>query len=134
MGWQHGRHTEITVGGVDISAWTNTSELERTADSHDVTGYGKNSHVYEGGLKDGKFTCGGVYDNTADTGPHDVLNPLVGTVAEIVRKVEGTGTGKPTQTFDGLLVSYVETAPVADMVTWSAEFTVSDDVAETAQV
>ncbi|HEY0700298.1 MAG TPA: hypothetical protein VGD43_21145 [Micromonospora sp.] len=133
MGWQHGKDTYITVGGDNITAYTNTSELSRGAGTSNVTCYGKGSEVHEGTLKNGKFTCGGVYDNTAATGPHAVFNPLIGTTVEVIRRPEGAGTGRPEQTFDGVLVSYVETSPVADMVTWSAEFTVSDDVAETTQ-
>lgn len=133
MAFQHGKDTYVSVGGDVITAWTNTSELTRGAQSHDLTMYGANSEVHGGGLLNGKFTCGGRYDNTALTGPHAVLNPLIGTVVEVIRRPEGTGTGKPEQTFDGLLVSYVETNPVADYVAWSAEFTVSGDVAETTQ-
>ncbi|TDB71803.1 hypothetical protein E1211_15230 [Micromonospora sp. 15K316] len=133
MAFQHGRFTKITVGGDDISTWTNTSEMTRGSADHNNTTYGKNSEVHGGGLLNGEFTCGGIYDNTVTTGTHPVLNPLVGTVVEIVRMVEGAGAGKPVQTFDGLLTSYVETAPVADMVTWSATFVVSDDVADDTQ-
>lgn len=134
MGFQHGKDTEITVDGDAISAWTNTSELDRGADSHNVTCYGAEDEAHEGGIRKGKFTCGGIYENTASTGPGSVLDPLVGTKVPVVRKTEGTGTGKPSQAFDGVLVSYVETNPVADMVTWSAEFTVSGPVTKTTQV
>lgn len=134
MGWQHGRHTKISVGGDDISVWTNTSELTRGAANHNVTTYGKDDEVHTGGLRNGQFTCGGIYENTAVTGPHAVLNPLIGETVEIIRQPEGLGTGKPTQTFDAVMTQYVETNPVADMVTWSAQFTVSDAVAETTQV
>jgi hypothetical protein len=33
-----------------------------------------------------------------------------------------------------MLKSYVETAPVADYISWSAEFEVSGDIADTVQV
>jgi hypothetical protein len=134
MAFQHGKDTYISVGGDDISSWTNTSELSRGAQSHDLTMYGADDEVHGGGLRNGKFTCGGRYDKTAVTGTSAVLDPLVGTVVEIVRRVEGTGTGRPEQTFDGLLVSYVETSPVADYVAWSAEFTVSGGVTPSTQV
>lgn len=133
MGWQHGKNTKITVAAKDISSWTNTSEMTRGAAGHNVTAYGKNSEVHTGGLLNGGFTCGGNYDNTVTTGTHAVLNPLVGTVVTVVRKPEGNGVGKPIQTFDALLTQYVETNPVADIVTWSAQFTVSDDVVEATQ-
>jgi hypothetical protein len=133
MAFIHGKGTKVSVDGDDLSAYTNTSEFERGSDEHDVTTYGKDDHVVQGGLKTGKFTMGGVYDNTAAVTPKVILPPLIGTVVEVIRQVEGLGTGKPTQTFDVLVVKYVETAPVADMVTWTAEMTVSDAVATTAQ-
>lgn len=133
MAFVHGKDTEISVAAKNLSTYTNTSEFTRGADSHDVTTYGKDDHVHSGGLRTGGFTMGGTYDNTAVNGPAAALEPLIGTVAEIIRKPEGTGTGKPQQTFDALLTSYVETSPVADMVSWSAEFTVSDAVVTTAQ-
>jgi hypothetical protein len=133
MAFIHGKGTKVSVDGDDLSAYTNTSEFERGSDEHDVTTYGKDDHVVQGGLKTGKFTMGGVYDSTAAVTPKVLLPPLIGTVVEVIRQVEGLGTGKPTQTFDVLMVKYVETAPVADMVTWTAEMTVSDAVATTAQ-
>lgn len=131
--WQHGKETAVTVAGDPITSWTNNSEMTRGAADHNVTPYGVDDEEHDGGLRNGKFTCSGIYDNTATTGPGSVLDPLVGTVVELTRAGEGTGTGKPLQTFDGLCTSYVETNPVADMVTWAAEFTVSGPVVKTVQ-
>jgi hypothetical protein len=133
MSFVHGKNTVITVATKDISQYTNNSSLTRGADKHDTTGYGKNDHVVQGGLLTGEFSCEGTYDNTASTGPRAALQPLVGTVAVVTRKPEGTGTGKPLETFSALLEQYVETNPVADMVKWSAKFTVSDAIATTTQ-
>jgi hypothetical protein len=129
----HGKNTVITLNGDDLSAYSNNTEFERSADSHDVTTYGKNSHVKSGGLGDGTCTLQGFYDSTASTGPRAVIEPLIGTVVELIRRPEGTGSGKPEDTVDVLVVKYVESSPVADMVTWSCEMEFSDDVASTAQ-
>jgi hypothetical protein len=133
MAWIHGKDTVITVATADLSTYTDSSELNRTADSHDVTTYGNDSHRKEGGLFDGKFTMSGTYDNTAVTGPRAKLEPLLGTVAAIVRQPEGAGAGKAQDSFDALMVSYVETSPVADMVKWSAEFEIDGDVDSAVQ-
>ena len=133
MALSHGKDTVITVETTDLSQYTKESELGRTADSHDVTTYGKNSHVKAGGLLDGKFTMGGVYDTTAATGPRGKLEPLLGTVVDIVRQPEGAGAGKPQDAFAALLVDYTESNPVADYVSWKAEFELSDDVDSTVQ-
>jgi hypothetical protein len=67
----------------------------------------------------------GVYDNTAMTGPKAVIEPLLGTTVPLIRQTEGTGVGKPQDSVTVLVTSYVETNPVADMVTWSCEMQMS---------
>ena len=133
MAFVHGRHTIITIDGDDLSAFTTTSEIDRQSDEHDVTTYGKNAHVFEGGLLTGEATVSGIYDNTAATGPRAILEPLIGTVVPLVRKPEGNGTGKPMDTVDVLVKGYKETNPVADMVTWEASLRLSDDVVSSTQ-
>lgn len=130
--WAHGKETNITVASHNISPFTNQSEMTRGAAGHNVTAYGKSDEAWSGGIRSGKFTCSGLYDKTETTGTA-VLDPLVGQVVPIVRRPAGVGDGLPMQSFNGLMVSYVETAPVSDIVTWSAEFTVSGGVVRTVQ-
>lgn len=132
MAFVHGKDTYISLNGSDLSAFCNTSSFGRKVDKHDVTTYGKNDHVYSGGLGDGSASMGGIYDNTA-TGPRDVIEPLIGTVVELIRRPEGTGSGLPQDTVDVLVEEYVETNPVADMVTWSVTLQPSDAVVSTNQ-
>lgn len=133
MSFVHGKNTYISINAKDLSTYTKSSELERSADSHDNTTYGKNSHVYGGGLLDASFKAEGVYDSTASTGPRAVLQPIVGTVVELIRRPEGTGTGKPEETVDVLITKYTETNPVDDMIKWAVEGQCSDDIATTTQ-
>jgi len=132
MSFVHGKDTYISLDGDDLSAFTNTSDLTRGADEHDVTCYGKQDHVVTGGLGKGQASMGGIYDNTA-TGPRAVIEPLIGTVVDLVRRPAGTGSGKPQDSVDVLVLEYVETNPVADMVSWTCKFTLSDAVTTTAQ-
>lgn len=132
MAFVHGKNTVITVNAVDLSAYTNTSTFTRGADSHDTTTYGKNDHCFSGGLGNNTFSMGGVYDN-GSSGPRDTLEPLVGTVVTMTRRPEGTGSGLPQDSVSILVTSYVETSPVADMVTWSLEAQCSDAVTSTNQ-
>lgn len=131
--FQHGKDTIVKVGASDISPWTNASELERGADDHDVTCYGASSHAYSGGLGNHTFKCSGVYDKTATTGTRDILKGTEGTVLSITRQPEGTGSGKPQDLFSLVVTKYVESNPVADMVTWSLEGKISGDVDDTDQ-
>lgn len=132
MAFVHGKNTYISVDGDDLSAFTDASELDRSADIHDVTTYGKNAHVKVGGLLDGKGSLSGTYDSGV-TGPRAVLEPLLGQTVEVVRRPEGTGASKPMDTFDVVVGRYVETNPVADMVKWSCELEITDDVDSTPQ-
>jgi hypothetical protein len=129
----HGKVTVVLLNGTALTVHANNHEFVRTADKHDVTTFGNDSHKYNGGLGDGTSTISGFYDNTAGTGPRFVIEPLIGTVVPLVRRPEGTGTGKPQDTVDVLVESYTETSPVADMVTWSCDLQMSGDVVTIAQ-
>lgn len=129
----HGKGVVLTIDGDDISAFSNNVDFGREADSHDTTTFGSNSKTYQGGLLDGTITVSGVYDSGL-TGPRAVVEPLLGTTIPVVYKPEGTGTGKPTKTVSALVTSYSETAPVADMISWTCELQMSGDVANATQV
>lgn len=133
MAFVHGKGTGVTLDGEDLSAFSTSVEFAREVDSHETTTFGKNSKTYQGGLKDGTCTIEGIYDNTALTGPSLVIQPLLGTVVELEYLPEGTGSGKAARTVNVLVTSFTETAPVADMVTFSCECQFSGDVSLTSQ-
>lgn len=134
MAYSHGKHTEIEVAGGDISVWCKTSEFTRNADKHELDGYGVDDKIVQGGKRGGEFVCGGAYDTTED-GPAAIIDPLVGTELPItiLRRTEGTGVGKPLQTFSATVDEYKESNPHNDYVMWSAKFTVSGPVVKTVQ-
>ncbi|MFE9748451.1 hypothetical protein ACFYOT_26390 [Saccharothrix saharensis] len=135
MTFVHGKNTFVSIDGDNLSQYATNVQFNRSAESHDVTTFGKNSKVYASGLKDGTTTIQGIYDNTVSTGPGAILRPLVGGAAvPLIYQPEGTGTGRPESEVDVIVTAYEETAPVADMVTWSATLQHSDDVADDAQV
>jgi hypothetical protein len=51
----------------------------------------------------------------------------------VVRRPEGTGSGRPQDSFSGLCTEYKESSPVADFVTWTASFRISGVVTSTTQ-
>lgn len=135
MAFVHGKGAAVSIDGDDLSAFANNITFNRTADSHNVTTFGKTSKVYVSGLKDGTATITGIYDNTASTGPGAVLRPLVGGAAvPLVYEPEGTGASKPIATVDAVVTGYEETVPVADMVTFSASLQLSDDIVDSVGV
>lgn len=132
MAFVHGKNTVVTLDGDDLSAFTNTSEIKKTADSHDVTAYGADAHAFAGGLLNGTVTMGGTYDGTT-AGPRDVITPLLGTLVTFVRRPEGTGAGLAQDSCTVLVTGYTETNPVADMVSWQCDMQISGDVTTTDQ-
>lgn len=141
MAWVHGKSTVIKIDGKDLSAYANSSELGRKVQTQNVTTYGSPNYtdgskpnVYVGTLLDATGKVSGIYDNTVSTGPGAVLKGLRNKTVKLLRQIEGTGTGKPQESVDIIVTDYTETAPVADMVTWSAEFQCSGVIDETPQV
>jgi len=135
MAFKHGKNTVVKVDSTDLSAYTNSSEIEQGVDSHDVTCYGADGHAFAGGLTTGSWKMGGTYDSTASTGPRAKLNAIIQAAAlvTVIRQPEGTGSTLPQDSFSCLFTKYVESNPVADMISWTAEGTVSGDVDSTAQ-
>lgn len=132
-GRSHGKNTVVSVDGDDLSAYTNASDYEKTADDEDTTCYGASAHRYDPGLVDGSFKMSGFYEK-GGTSPKATISALIGADAvTILRKTEGTGTGKPQESFSALAVKYGESNPVAGYVTWSAEFKMCSVVTETTQ-
>jgi len=132
MAFKHGKDAEIEVGSDDLSAFTDNVEFARSADSHDTTTFGQDGHTYAGGLTDGTCTLTGTYDDGA-SGPKAILEAALGTAETITWRPEGTGTGRPEQTFSGLITGYAETAPVAGMIKWKSDVQISGSVTSTDQ-
>ena len=125
----HGKATVFFLAGYDLGQFANNSQLKLTPDSHDLTVYGKNSHIMKAGLKAGKLTVSGFYDTTAVSGPRAVIMPLIGTSdLTFIHRAEGTGAGRPQDTGLCIITDYTQTHPVADYVTWSVDLTLSDDI------
>lgn len=129
----HGKNTFVSLDGDDLSPYGTSVEWAEPVDEHDVTTFGQDAHILEGGLEGGSATLAGIYDNTAAVGPAAVIRPLKGTVVELIHRPEGTGAGRPQRTVDVLVRGYTESSPVADMVTWTADLGFSGQVADSTQ-
>lgn len=129
----HGKDTYVSLGGQDLSAFTNNTEWNESADSHDSTTYGRKRKTYNGGLLDGTVTISGVYDTTESEGPRALIRPFLGEKTTFVYRPEGTGDGLPEDSVEVIVTSYQQTSPVADNVTWTAELQMTGDITSTDQ-
>lgn len=138
MAKKHGKTTNVKLNAVDISAHTNNTEWNRTGDTHDVTTYKADdtdtAKEYIPGLTDGTVTISGSYDTDVTTGPGSSIEPLIGAAAVAFEyAAEGIGTGKPLRACQVLVSSYTQTAPVADVITWSADLQITGEVTRSTQ-
>jgi hypothetical protein len=135
----HGSKTVVTFNGTDISAYTNSTDMEDTADTHDITCYGVVRKAYGAGLGDGKFTIKGVHNDGANN-PREVIKTVkaqqqAGTTGAVtfIYRPEGTGSGKAQSSVAVLVSSYKESSPVGDYVRWEAELQMTGTLTETDQ-
>lgn len=129
----HGSETYVSLDGDDISTFTDSCTANKGADEHDSTCYGADGHEFaNGGLKTGSYTIGGKYV-TGASGPRAIIAPLVGTKVPFVYRPEGTGSTLPEDTATVYVKAYNQSSPVADIVRWTAELTVSGVVTHGTQ-
>lgn len=114
----------------DISPFVNSTNYSPTQDSHDDTTYGATGHTFRGGLTNGTITINGMWDKTASTGSETVLSGLLGVKTPWPWEFgpEGKTTGKVKKTGNGILTAYQVSAPVADLVTFSATIQISGPI------
>jgi hypothetical protein len=124
----------LSVDGTNIAAYCSSIEVNYTVDSIDTTTFAAGGHTYQGGMTDGSVSVSGTYDDTA-SGPKAVVEPLMrdGDLVACVYRPEGTGTGKPEQSFNVLVTTYGESSAVGDMIKWSSEMQVSGAVTDSVQ-
>jgi hypothetical protein len=132
----HGKHTLLKVNAVDLSGYTDTTDVDRTKSTDVVTAYGPTveSDSFIAGLGTGKVTHAGTYATDA-AGPAKTLEPLLeaGTVVAWIFQPAGAGTGKPQKTCNVIVTSFKTSHPVNGKVKWSCELTMSGEVDNTAQ-
>ena len=132
MAFVHGKDGAFSWANIDLSDFVTSVSFSPSADSHDVTTFGKNAHVFQGGLLTGTIDVEGIFDNDSN-GPRAALMPNIGKVDEFEWQPEGAGSNKAQSAGNALLLGYDESAPVADMITWTARFQISDEVNHAVQ-
>lgn len=123
----HGSETVILLDAQDISVWCDKSDGKLTNDEHDTTCYGAVGHEVFPGLAKDAYSIGGKY-MTGATATHTYVKAKRGTKVTFEKRPEGTGTGLPVETCTVHIKEYNESSPVADVVRWTAELTVSGKV------
>lgn len=132
----HGKDTyfavEDSAGSTlrDLSDQINNVDFNQENDSHDNTTFGQTGHTFQGGLTNGTITITGLWDKTASTGTETVLQSLVGHATPVAFEYgpEGNTAGNVKKSGECILLTYAESAPVADLVSFTATFQISGAV------
>lgn len=111
----------------NISAYVTNVTQDRGNDQHDNTTYGQSGHTFQNGLTTGQFNVTGFWDKTASVGAATVLDSLIGisTTVGFEWGPEGNTAGLVKYSGEVTLVSVNYSAPVADLVAFSAVFNLS---------
>jgi hypothetical protein len=114
----------------NLTPYLNSIDFNQSNDTHDDTTMGAEGHTYRAGLTDGTISLAGIWDKTATTGADTVLQSLVGVEITVGFEYgpEGNTAGQVKKSGECVLESYAESAPVADLVTWTASFKISGNV------
>jgi len=131
MAFVHGKDSVFKIdndGGTltDISAYVNSVDFPQTVDVAETTVLGKDNKTYIVGLKDATLSIAGLWDSTLD----GILGVVLGQSATLSFEYspEGTTAGNVKYTGECILTSYSKNSPVGDVVSYSADFQVSDAV------
>lgn len=134
----HGKSVDfaITDSGAtsrNISTYvTSVASVERSNDTHDTTTMGNTGHTFIAGLTNGKIVVNVLWDKTALTGTYTVFKGLLGKKDPVafIYGPEGSTAGNVKITGTVVVESYVESAPVADLVTAVATLQISGAVTD----
>lgn len=128
----HGHNAQLLIATHDISPYCTTISTERMNDVHDTSTFGVTGHTFRSGLTNGKITVNGLWDKTATVGSYIVFKALIGEgiSAAFTYGPEGSTTGNVKVTGTCVLESYTESAPVADLVSFTATLQITGAVTD----
>lgn len=130
MAFSHGKNAHFTIddsGGIprDISAYCNSIDFPRTADTAETSTFGNTSKTYVVGLVDATISIEGAIDPTGD----GYLAGILGTAAgDFVYGPNGSTAGYIKYSGTCICTAYSVGSPIGDKVGFTASFQVSGDV------
>ncbi len=122
----------LSVNAHDVSPYVTSVTATRNNDVLDTTTYGQTGHTFVAGLTNGKLVVNGLWDKTAVVGSYTVFKAMLGAAqVAFIWSPEGSTSGNVKITGNCVIESYVESAPVADLVTFTATLQITGAVTDT---
>ena len=120
----HGKNVVFKVCTVDLSGEHTKVDFPRTADTNEVTTFGKSNKCYIAGLKGATLPFEGLFD----TGTDATLAGFFGTVVTFAYYPAGTATGNVYYTGTGIMTAYNVNSVVNDAVKANGSIQCSDAI------
>ena len=126
--FRHGKNTVVLIDGNDFSTYFNEVTAALSVETAETTTFGNSgAKSYVVGLKDATATLSGFFEGSA-TGTDQALSAAIGSGTPLITiGVEGGTAGLGTMSLVGIETSYEVSAPVADVVSVSAEMQAEQD-------
>jgi hypothetical protein len=122
VAFTHGKDSHFTLDGTDISAFTDTSALERAVENADVTTYTKDDRAFIAGLRGHGIPLGGPWDPTLDAA---IIGADDGAVVAFSFGPAGSTGGNVQYSGNCLFENYTVSNPVGGRVSWAATMRVT---------
>lgn len=127
----HGKDTDIYWGGYDLTGYTNSATVSRSADTAETSVFGNSSKSYIVGLKDGSLSLSGIWSGTTNE-IDDRLNSTFATAGQVITMFpSGDAANTPSSNINtvvgvaylmaGISTTYEIDAGIGDAVAWSCD-------------
>jgi len=132
MAFTHGKNAAFKLDNAAgtlqvLTAYLDSVDLNNSVDVSETTTMGAEAKTYLSAQSDATLSISGKFDGTAVSGPHVVLSGLIGleTTSSFEYGPEGSTAGKQKLLGECFLTAYTVSAPVGDVVSFSADLQVT---------
>jgi hypothetical protein len=122
MAFVHGKASFISVGGTDLSPFSNSVQMPRDIATADTSHFGTQSKTYLTGMDDSKITIAGLWDSAMDTALQTIISSLISGATQstaVVFGPAGNATGKPSFSLAAIVTGYEVSTGAGDVVSFT---------------
>jgi hypothetical protein len=127
--FRHGKNAVVLIGGSDFSAYFKEATVSASIETAETTTFGSGgAKTYITGLKDATASLSGMFEGSATGTDAAVASALSSDAIQIITLgPEGAAAGRRSISMSTIQTKYEISAPVADVVSISAELQAEQD-------
>lgn len=130
MAKYHGKNAHFSADAVDLSTFLDSIDWPEERDTAETSTFGQDAKTYVVGLTGSTVDIGGKWDDTAVTGADVVLSAMFADEdpVALIFGPSGNASGRRKYTANGYLTSYQTSAPIGDVIAFTASFQITGPV------